>query len=66
MGYDTKVLKNVFFWRFHVGPFTDVMHEKTMSYAREVPTRFFQKNFHKQRNSAPLPPRGEAPRRKDP
>ncbi len=35
------------FKRFHVGPFTDVMSEKTNSYAREVPTCFFLKNFHK-------------------
>lgn len=42
-----EVLKNVFFGHFHVGPFTDVIYEKTMSYTREVPTRFFPKNFHK-------------------
>lgn len=42
-----EVLKNVFFGHFHVVPFTDVIYEKTMSYTREVPTRFFQKNFHK-------------------
>lgn len=61
-----EVLKNVFFGHFHVGPFTDVIDEKTMSYTREVPTRFFPKNFHKQRKSAPLPPRGRPPHRKDP
>ncbi len=42
-----KVPENDFFRRFHVGPFTDSILEKTNSYVREVPTRFFPKNFHK-------------------
>lgn len=42
-----KVPEKDVFEHFHVGPFTDVIDEKTMSYTREVPTRFFPKNFHK-------------------
>ena len=61
-----KVLKNTFFMHFHVGPFTDVISEKTNSYTREVPTRFFPKNFHKQRTFARLTPLGVSNFRKDP
>ncbi len=52
-----KVPENAFFRRFHVGPFTDEILEKTNSYAREVPTRIFQENFHKQIKTARSPPR---------
>lgn len=61
-----KVLKNDFFRQFHVGPFRDAILEKTDIYEREVPTRFFPKNFHKQRTFARLTPLGVSDSRKDP
>ena len=44
-----KVPENDFFRRFHVGPFTDSILEKTNSYVREGPEN--ENNYHLQQES---------------